>query len=99
MNSYRELSHLIGAVRSVDAGGFIVHCRVRDVRVAWGKAQAEVEPLQGRGRAWVQADRLAKPSDTDRQRAAADLSAAARVRGDSRPIGRGPSWARGQTGS
>jgi hypothetical protein len=60
VGTYGEMAALIGrqGTLRVQREGFTVRVRILDVRVSYGRRDFLVEPVDGSGRAWVQAKRV-----------------------------------------
>ena len=50
----------IGHVVGVRVEGWSIPMQVKDVKSVWGKVRLLVEPVQGKGEAWIELTRLVK---------------------------------------
>ena len=51
----RELQAKIGKLCYLQASGLEILCEVTDAKTAYGQMRLQIEPKQGKGRAWVAA--------------------------------------------
>jgi hypothetical protein len=66
MMTARKMQQHIGRLVFFEAApGLVVLCIVRDVRVAFGRVDVEIEPAKGSGSTWVQAPSVKLLSDDE----------------------------------
>jgi hypothetical protein len=56
--SVAEMSEVLGKSGLLQSGPIRVGVKIIDVKVAYGNKRYFIEPLQGSGRTWVDADRV-----------------------------------------
>lgn len=49
-----ELAALVGTEADVQAGAFLIRCRVLDVKESYGRVRYLVTPLTGSGETWTE---------------------------------------------
>lgn len=56
MMTVSQLQAKIGKLVYLKASGLEVLCKVTDAKTAYGQMRVEIEPAEGKGRAWVSAN-------------------------------------------